>query len=169
MNHLNNCSPHNSKDPPPPRGLNDKGANMDLFSQSSRYQSVTHGYTRLRFPVLRNTGGYHIGCIMCASAVAECMLPGSTFSSMHTCIRLQKTNTECPKTVVKKKKKKGGSLDFYLLKAKWLFFRPNTIIITHGRRGCTFDAALAGGTEIKSEEMTVGIKAAIDKEADAAC
>lgn len=27
----------------------------------------------------------------------------------------------------------------------------------------------AGGAEIKSEEMTVGIKAARDKEADAAC
>ena len=102
---------------------------------------------------------------MCASAVAECMLPGSTFLRMHTCTHLQKTDTE---TVVKKKKKRG-SLGFYLLKAKWLFFRPNTIIITHGRRGCTFDAALAGGTEIKSEEMAVGIKAAIDKEADAAC
>ena len=118
VNHLNNCSSHNSKDHnahlPAPRGLNDKGANMDLFSQSSRYQSVTHGYTRLRFPVLRNTGGYHIGCIMCASAVAECMLPGSTFSSMHTCIRLQKTNTECPKTVVKKKKKKKRRVPWLL-------------------------------------------------------
>lgn len=62
----------------------------------------------------------------------------------------------------------GGPTDFYLLMAKWLFFWLNTIIITHGYRGCTFDATLAGGTEIKSEEMTVGIKAAIDKEADAA-
>lgn len=53
--------------------------------------------------------------------------------------------------------------------AKWLFFWPNTIIIAHGCRGCTFDSVLAGGTEIKSEEMTVGIKAVIDKEADAAC
>lgn len=61
------------------------------------------------------------------------------------------------------------SSDFNLLVAKWLFFWPNTIIITHGCRGCTFDAALAGGTEIKSEEMTVGIKGAIDKEADATC
>lgn len=52
--------------------------------------------------------------------------------------------------------------------ANWLFFWPNTIIITHSYRGCTFDAALAGGTEIKSEEITVGIKAAIDKKADAA-
>lgn len=52
--------------------------------------------------------------------------------------------------------------------AKWLFFWPNTIIIAHSSMGCTFDAALAGGTQIKSEEMTMGIKAAIDKEADAA-
>lgn len=58
---------------------------------------------------------------------------------------------------------------FYLLVAKWLLFWPNTIIITHVSRGCTFDAVLAGGREIKSEEMTVGIRVAIDKEADAAC
>lgn len=35
--------------------------------------------------------------------------------------------------------------------------------------GWTIDATLAGGTEIKSEEMTVGIKAALDKKADATC
>lgn len=52
--------------------------------------------------------------------------------------------------------------------AKWLFFWPNTIIIAHSCRGCTFDSVLAGGTEIKSEEVTVGIKGGIDKEADAA-
>ena len=46
---------------------------------------------------------------MCASAVAECMLPGSTFLRMHTCTHLQKTDTE---TVVKKKKKKEGPLAF---------------------------------------------------------
>lgn len=34
---------------------------------------------------------------------------------------------------------------FYLLSAKWLFFWPNTIMITRGCRGCTFDAASAGG------------------------
>lgn len=67
--------------------------------------------------------------------------------------------------MVEKKKSPG----FYLLLAKWLFIWLNTIIITHGCRGCTFDATLAGGTEIKSEEMNVGTKAMIDKEADAVC
>lgn len=62
-----------------------------------------------------------------------------------------------------------GLLDFYLLAAKWLFFWPNTIIITHRCRGCTFEAGLAGGTEIKREEMTVGIRAVLDKEADRTC
>lgn len=60
-------------------------------------------------------------------------------------------------------------IGFYLLRAKRLFFWPNTIIITHASRECTFDATQAGGTEIKSEEMTVGIKASRDKESDCVC
>lgn len=80
---------------------------------------------------------------------------------MHACV--------CLHRLVSQDSSREGPTGFYLLMAKWLFFWPNTIIITHGCRGCTFDAALAGGTEIKSEEMTVGIKVVIDKEADAVC
>lgn len=62
-----------------------------------------------------------------------------------------------------------SSSGFHLLMAKRLFFWPNTIIITHSSRGCTAYTAQAGGTEIKSEEMTVRIKAVLDKDDGVTC
>lgn len=52
--HLSNYSPIIPR-PTPPRGTNDKGANTNLFTQSSYYQSVIQLLCKLMFPVPRES------------------------------------------------------------------------------------------------------------------
>lgn len=80
------------------------------------------------------------------------------------CVFLQNTNISSPRTGLKEV---PWLLSPFWLKRNGALFRPNTIIITHGFRRCIFQATLVGvrgaETEIKSEEMTAGIKVAVDK------
>lgn len=140
-----------------PRDLNDKRANMFLHSQRSSLHTAQRGGFQC-YITLWNQYCTHYGCMLSIRAYK--------YSYIHIFKNTWKRPSSHQKCLGQLEKRLSG---FIFLVAKWLFFRPNTIIIAHGCRGYTTYAALAGGTEIKSEEMTVRIKAVLDKEADVTC
>lgn len=162
--------------PTPTTGLNDKGANTNWFAQSSHYQSVIHLLHRLTFPVLYQTRS-DLFCIFLFVCSLSCQYDYNLFRTVDLHVFIPAKYQHYQPQGRSSTRSHGFYLCLAVKKKKVLFFGPNTLIIAHDFRGCIFGdtggEGIGGGggggggrrrrQKIKSEEITAGIKVAVDK------